>query len=353
MEDNNGFENNEFHQEERGGCKCCGSPIIQEGYNLDLCEECRNNLAKRPIPKKFAFLAAGILVILVISLLKFPSYLNAGVEFKKAQKAIDNRNYVTAMNYYEKTVDEDANYENKIQLMELYYYNGYISEAYDIYESLVGKELKEDSYDRATEVMENMEKYYIYKDELYDKANGIEEPDKLLQLIKPYVDSDPEEVCGASTLIDIYLEKKMFNEAKSIAERIVSENPDYDYGKYQLASIYIELGEYDKVLSIAEDLFALNRESIYGYVCKSKAELKKGNNEEGLSIAEKACKLDPYNSFANINLALAYHYNGMIEERDEMYDYCVESGFIEEDNYIKSIFLGKYKWQDGEKEKNI
>lgn len=36
-----------------------------------------------------------------------------------------------------------------------------------------------------------------------------------------YVDSAPKEICGASTIIDIYMDKKMFNEAKFIAERIV------------------------------------------------------------------------------------------------------------------------------------
>lgn len=131
MGDNNEFENNEFEQENQwqAGCKCCGSPIVQDGYNLELCEECRKKLSKRPIPKKFLFLAAGILIILVISLFKFPGYINAGIEFKRAEKAIDEHKYVTAMNYYENVVDENSKYENKIKLMELYYYNGYISEA--------------------------------------------------------------------------------------------------------------------------------------------------------------------------------------------------------------------------------
>lgn len=357
MGDNNEFENNEFEQENQwqAGCKCCGSPVVQEGYNLELCEECRKKLSKRPIPKKFLFLAAGILIILVISLFKFPGYINAGIEFKRAEKAIDEHKYVTAMNYYENVVDENSKYENKIKLMELYYYNGYISEAYDIYESLVGEKIDEEYYNKATKIMNDVEKYYIYKDELYDKVNEVEDgdSDKLLELIKPYVDSDPKEICGASTIIDIYMDKKMFNEAKPIAERIVSENPDYDYGKYELSLIYIELGEYDKALNVAEDLFYSNKESIYGYVCKSKAELKKGNNQNGLIIAERACKLDPYNSFAATNLVLAYHYNGMIEERDSMYQYCLESEFIEKDNYLKSIFSGEYKWQEGEKEGNI
>lgn len=211
------------------------------------------------------------------------------------------------------------------------------------------KKIDEEYYNKATKIMNNIEKYYIYKDELYDKVNEVEDgdSDKLLELIKPYVDSDPKEICGASTIIDIYMDKKMFNEAKPIAERIVSENPDYDYGKYELSLIYIELGEYDKALNVAKDLFYSNKESIYGYVCKSKAELKKGNNENGLIIAERACKLDPYNSFAATNLALAYHYNGMIEERDSMYQYCIESEFVEKDNYLKSIFSGEYKWEGG------
>lgn len=357
MGDNNEFENNGFEQENQWqtGCKCCGNPIVQEGYNLELCEECRKKLSKRPIPKKFLFLAVGIFIILVISLFKFPSYITEGIKFKGAEKAITQHEYVTAMNYYENVINESSKYENKIKLMELYYYNGYISEAYNIYDSLVGEKLDEENYNKATKIINNIEKYYMYKDELYNKVSEVEDKDydKLLELIKPYIDNDPEEICGASTVIDIYMDKKMFNEAKPIAEKIVSENPDYDYGKYELSLIYIELGEYDKALKLAEDLFYFNKESIYGYVCKSKVELKKGNNENGLIIAEEACKLDPYNSFASTNLALAYHYNGMIEERDSIYQYCLENKFIEEDNYLKSIFSGEYKWQDEEKEGNI
>lgn len=56
-----------------------------------------------------------------------------------------------------------------------------------------------------------------------------------------------------------------------------------------------------------------------------------------------------------MNLALAYHYNDMTEERDSIYDYCVENELILESDsdYYKSIFLGDYNWQDGDGGENI
>lgn len=356
---NNEFrEYNESQEEKTGGCKCCGSLMIEEGYNYDLCESCRDKLSKRPIPKKFLLIAIGIIAILIISLMKFPSYLDEGVNFKKATKAIKEGNYITAMNYYEKLLDNGFDsYKNKIELAELYYYNDYVSDAYYIYDSLAGVSMDKVLVNKAERIMDKIEKYYIYGDELYYAVEDLEDEsdDALLELIKPYVDSDPSEVCGASTLIDIYIDKNMFEEAKTLAEKVVSENQDYYYGKYQLASIYIELGEYDNCSSIVDEMFDFNKESIYAYISKSKIELKKGNNEQGLIFAEEACDLDPYNTEALMNLALAYHYNDMTEERDSIYDYCVENELILESDsdYYKSIFLGDYNWQDGDGGENI
>ena len=353
MTENNGEfrENNEYQEERLGVCKCCGSLIVEEGYNYDLCESCRDKLSKRPIPKKFLLMAIGIIVILIISLMKFPSYLNEGLNFKKATKAIKEGNYVTAMNYYEELVDNGFDsYENKIELAELYYYNDYISDAYDIYESLAGISMDKVLVNKAEKIMNKIEKYYIYGDELYYELEKLEDDtdDSLLELIKPYVENYPSEVCGTSTLIDIYMDKNMFEEAKVLAERIVSENQDYYYGKYQLASIYIELGEYENCSSIISEMLDFNKESIYAYISQSKIELKKGNNKEGLNIAEEAFNLDPYNIEVLMNLALAYHCNDMIEERDSIYDYCVENELVVESerNYYDSIFLGNYNWQN-------
>lgn len=358
MAENNGEfrENNEYQEERLGVCKCCGSLVVEEGYNYDLCESCRDKLSKRPIPKKFLLMAIGIIVILIISLMKFPSYLNEGLNFKKATKAIKEGNYVTAMNYYEKLVDNGFDsYENKIELAELYYYNDYISDAYDIYKSLAGISMDRELVNKAKKTMHKIEKYYTYGYGLDYEINSYKlktfkdaSDDLLLELITPYVEEDQSEVCGASTLIDIYINRNMLEEAKVLAERIVSENQDYYYGKYQLASIYIELGEYENCSSIISEMLDFNKESIYAYISQSKIELKKGNNKEGLSIAEEAFNLDPYNIEVLMNLALAYHCNDMIEERDSIYDYCVENELVVESerNYYDSIFLGNYNWQN-------
>lgn len=360
MEENNrGFRECDDSQEEIvGGCKCCGSLMIEEGYNLDLCKPCRDKLSKRPIPKKFLLIGIGIIAILISSLLKFPSYLDEGGNFINATKAIKEKNYITAMNYYEELVNNSFDgYENKIELAELYYYNDYISDAYDIYNSLAGISMDVALVNRCENIMNKIEKYYIYKDDLYYALEESEDKsdDALLEIIKPYVESDLSEVCGISTIIDIYINKGMFEEAKVLAEEVVSNNPDYYYGKYQLASIYIEIGEYDNCTKIIDKMFDFNKQSIYGYVSKSKIELKKGNNEEALIVAEEACDLDPYNTDALMNLALAYHYNDMTEERDSIYDYCVENELIleSERNYYESIFLGNYNWQEGNGGENI
>ena len=67
MEEIQGTENN------AGGCINCGHPVIVKGYPNALCESCRNNYIKFPIPKGIKIFAIGIGLIFLFSIYKIPT----------------------------------------------------------------------------------------------------------------------------------------------------------------------------------------------------------------------------------------------------------------------------------------
>lgn len=86
-------------------CKNCGSSLVEEGYELALCQECRDLLSKRPIPVWIRVFFGIVTIILIFTLIKLPSSIRAGIAFERGVKADKSRKCVSAMNEYEKVIE--------------------------------------------------------------------------------------------------------------------------------------------------------------------------------------------------------------------------------------------------------
>ncbi|NLK95330.1 MAG: tetratricopeptide repeat protein [Clostridiales bacterium] len=332
-------------------CKNCGSYEVQDGYDLNLCRDCRKILAKRPIPRKILLFLLPVLLVVVISLFKFPASIESALQLKRAEIAESNKEYVTAMKYYEKLSDEyPEDIRIKYKLMNAYYYNNYPTDIYNTYEGLIGKEDTELMVSTITALLDKTNKYYSFSDELYSKLESLEDisDENLLKVIRPFVDKNPNEIYGAYYVYDIYMDMGKYNEAKSIINRVMEKHPDFYYGYILQSNVYTELGDYEKALESAKTLFSVNSESVDSYASMAKVELKRKNNEKGLELAKKAYELDSRNSEGCLTLALAYHYNNMLSERDELYSRCKELGYVDEHSleFYDSIFSGSKSWQE-------
>lgn len=331
-------------------CKVCGSNQVEEEYELELCKECRKELSKRPIPLKIKLIFAVIGIIVVIALVNFPKTMQVGIEYKKGEKAERALKYVTAMKHYEKVSALYPNSEKVLsKLYRVYYENGLISEANDTFDKLKVKTKDNQIIKDANKVTGKINLYYYPSKELYQKIDGMKnaKSEDVIRLLKETYDKNPKEIYAAYYLANLYFEEGKYKETLDTINKFIDKYPDF-YNAYMLeTAAYRELNQYDKAIECCNKVFAHNAEDIDANLALSKIELKRKNNAEGLKYAELAYKLDSGDFYTFSGLALAYHYNNKIKERDDMLTKFQEE--CPDDEYtigfLKSIFDGTLQWQ--------
>lgn len=113
------------------------------------------------------------------------------------------------------------------------------------------------------------------------------------------------------------------------------------------ATTYRELGKYNEAVEYCNKALNNNIEDIGAYITLSKLELKRRNNAKGLEYAKIAYEMDKEDPIVVANLALAYHFNNLLNERDKYYKIYQDSKINDKytDNFLKSIFDGSLQWQ--------
>ncbi|MDF2883883.1 MAG: hypothetical protein K0R54_4448 [Clostridiaceae bacterium] len=353
---NNQHEEHYTEPDQVPSCKNCGSLEIEEGYSLTLCRECRDKLSKRPFPMKIKLALALIFLIIIVSLSKFPSTIYAGVEFQKGLQAEKELKFITAIHHYE-NADKAYPQADKIlvRLYSAYFRNENIPEARKVLAKLTDpdnhdRKVDEKLANEANGITRKLDNYCSISRELSSQLYGMEnaKPDDILKILKPFVDNGTN--VNAYTqyyLADLYFDKKNYNEANNILSKVISENQDF-YAAYLLqAAAYRETGNWEQAIQCADKVLKDNVESISAYVTLSKIELKRKNNAKGLQYAKNAYNLDSSDPYVIANLALAYHYNNLTDERDKYYKIYKQFNIGDQytDNLLKSIFDGSLQWQ--------
>lgn len=342
-------------EEENLRCKSCGSDRIEEGYALPLCSECRDKLSKHPIPIQMKIAAIAFILVIIISLLKFPAAIRVGIEYERGIRAEKALKYVTALKHFENTANAYPDSDKiMVKLLSAYYENEKINEAYNTFDKLAGaspetKKMDKDLVTQVNILMDKMDMYYTPSQELYEKLKVMKNPtsEEIVDTIKPLVDKNPKEIYGAYHLADSYFEINKFDEANAVLTKVLAAHPDFYAGQLLKSATLRELGQYDKAVEGVQEVLRHNSEDIGALVTLSKIELKRKNNDKGLEYAKQAYKLDSSDPYILSNLSLAYHYNNMIKERDE--NFKAFQALNSKDKYtidfLNSIFNGSLQWQ--------
>lgn len=361
------FENEEIienHQEQLNesrtdtfwGCKNCGSLSFEEGYNLKLCKECRDKLSKRFIPLQIKLVSVLLMALVIFSLSRFPHVIKIGVEFERGKQAEKASKYLTAVKHYEKAIKEyPESDEILVRLYVSYYQNQNIDAAYNVFDQIIGemdsnKTMKNELVSEVNEITRKLDMYYIPSEEVYNRIIDMQNPstEQLVTVLKSFVDKDEDEVYAAYYLASLYFDLNRFNEATEVLSKVLTKNKDF-YAAYLLQSAtYRELGKYDEAIEIAGKVIENNVEDISAYLTLSKIELKRKNNVKGLEYAKYAYELDTEDSYTIANLALAYHYNNLLDERDRYYNIYQNSNSRDKytDELLQGIFDGTLQWQN-------
>lgn len=337
---------------EFSGCRNCGSQYVEQGYQLNLCENCRDTFINRPIPAWVKVFFAIIVLILGYAFSQFPHNIQPAVALERGIRAEKAKKYLTAVNEYKKVLEKYPNSELAIgRLFIAYYKSDKIYEAAEAISKIAGRESKkEDLVNEINQVADRMASLYYPSEELSQILSKHQnaQPEEIISVLKPYVNKNPNDLMGAYYLADKLFDVKKFDESEQLVMGILKSYPDFNAGYLFLAAVCREKGQYERGLDYCQKVLEQNIESAQAYVSMSRIELKRHQDEQGLQLAEKAYSLDSDNAHVIANLALAYHYNGMLEERDRIFDlFKKHKGFNEYDlNFLTSIFSGEVKWRE-------
>lgn len=334
-------------------CRNCGSYDVEEGYKLELCHECRNKLAKRPVPIKIKLFFILIIIMFLASLIKLPKTLNVAVEYQRGEKAEKNLKYITAMKHFEKVSKEFPNFDKGLaKLYKAYYMNGEITKARKTHDKLMGadstKKVDKDLATYVNNVTDDIETYYEFSEDLYTKLKNLKssDPSVIVKTLEP-LSNKHDEPYGRYYLADLYFDLNKYNEGIKVLESLKDDYPDYLLAYTLEASFYREVGKYDDAISDCNFVLSKNKESIGAYISLAKIELKRKHNKDGLMYAKKAYDLESGNSGSIAVLSLAYFYNGKSKESKEMFDKFKKIDPTDDYSikFLSSIFNGTLKWQ--------
>lgn len=332
------------------GCKNCNNPNIESGYRIDLCSECRDKLSNRAIPKEIKVFFGIIILIMIVAIAKFPNSIKAAIEFERGVKAEEDRKYITAMNEYRKVLNKYPDSTLPIAKLTIAMYkNGRFEETIKMMDKLYGKEMDNEIILELNFIMGDITSIYYPNEELVKIMNeysGDYKSEKLLESLKIYVDENQDDVGGKYYLANTLFEFGEYKEAEKLLIDAIKIKHNSYFSKLLLIAVYREQKQYEKALEYCNKLLDLNRENQYVYVAMSRIELKRYNDKLALDLAKKAYKLDENDTYAASNLSLVYHYNDMIQERDEMLKFVKNKNDEREIDFLVSIFDGTNKWRE-------
>jgi tetratricopeptide (TPR) repeat protein len=338
--------------EENKGCINCGHPVVVKGFPNALCESCRDNLIKYPIPKGIKIFAAAIAVVFLFSMYKIPKDIMLGIHLDKGNTAIEEKKYLTAQKELEKVVDKiPGNLEAESNLLIAAFYNEDFKTYSKIFTRLTGKNFEDESlYKRVENVTTEVNTYFpsdsfanILK--RYDNdASKI--PDTTL---KNYIKAFQEDPYPAMLLANRLLDAKLYAAADSVTSKILITNPAHIPALGMMAVLKREENKPDESIMYCDKLLAMNKESVYAMSSKARTYLKEKRDAEALSLALKCHQMDENNYHAAGSLVLAYHFTNKIKERDALLnkiDQLKDSIPALSIQYVKDIVSGKESFRN-------
>jgi tetratricopeptide (TPR) repeat protein len=333
-------------------CSSCGQSPVIEGYSIPLCQECRQHFTRFPIPKWIKAFAVVILFFLIYSLVSFPKSLNAGVAYERGLRAEGEKKYMTAAREYEKASEifPDSFIING-KLFVASVKNNQFGLAEEAFARIEGKESSDSKeievIDQANDAMIHLDLYYSISESLIDLFNQYaqSELDDLAEKLSEYIVQNPSEHWAYYYYASILFDLEKYDEAKTAYLKALNMQPDIYEFKLGAAAAYRQTGEFDKAISECNSVLAENAEYVDAYASLCKVHLKQHHYDEALQSATTAYSLDNNSDHAVYTLALAYHFNGMISERDTSMTLLKET-VSEYYQAVKDIIDGKSRLYD-------
>lgn len=151
--------------------------------------------------------------------------------------------------------------------------------------------------------------------------------DTALIEINKYLDKYPKDDLAWTIKGNMLEDKDLDKEAKDAYEKALSLNPENFQATNALGVIYRKEGDYDKAIEFYRKALELKPGYAQAYSSMAVIELKRNNDKKALEYAKRGYENDKEDPVLAANLAVMYHYNGMIEERDTYTEIADKLGY--------------------------
>lgn len=317
---------------ESNKCINCGSSWIEQGYPTPLCSDCRQSFIKFPIPRVIKIFSLAIVAIVLIAMIRLPNNISVGIHEARGEKALKNKQYLTAQREFINVLKETPQYlEAKINTaLASFYVQDYSSMLKEL-NDLEGKEIEDRSlYADLLKATELLSSYFpsdtfLAVQRKYGDSSGI----LSLNELQKFVAANPDDIFASISLSSTLFDKKEYLMADTLLSNVLNKMPTHLTALALMTTLKRELNQFNESISYCDKLLLINKESVYGMSSKARTYLKMKKDKEALLLASEARDInrdDPYNL---ATLAMAYHFNNMTKQRDEILAHAMKDSLTQ------------------------
>jgi tetratricopeptide (TPR) repeat protein len=282
----------ESHHQDKRLCKNCQVNESIEGYSNPLCLNCRQLFINYPIPPWIWLFAAGILVIMVVGMVRMPTYVSAAIHLSRAEKAMDANLYLTAQRELQQvlTITPD-NLPANARMFVAGFHNRDMPATMGAYNKLVNKHIEDsDLLQEVNDAITRIESRIPQDSTLNRQIEEVKDsPEKLKRLFAELDSTNSPDVLVAGTLIANKLyDFQDYAAIERILEKVLERQDDYYDALGLMTAVKRNLGKYDEALQICDILLIDNQEDVSIISQKARIELKHKQDDQAALYARTA-----------------------------------------------------------------
>lgn len=171
------------------------------------------------------------------------------------------------------------------------------------------------------------------------------DPKTAVTKLKQHLESKPRDDMAWTILGHAYEDLDQDDEAETAYKKALEINPRRFDALTGMGILSRKKGNYDQALDYYEQALAIDPKYAQAYSSMTVIALKKNDDKKALEYAKKGYDLDKEDPVIVANLAVAYHYNGMVELRDKMTREARKLGY-KNINTLEKIYSGEMTVRD-------
>ncbi|MEE1947022.1 hypothetical protein VRU48_17995 [Pedobacter sp. KR3-3] len=298
-------------------CVNCQVNPFEAGHPINLCTSCRTTLINYPIPKWIKVFAVCLGAVIVISIIRTQFYISAAIDLGKSEKAIENKEYLTAKRELEKVLKKfpnDIRANAEMIIASAYSFDRVAAGA--AFDKIVDKQINDDDlYNEVETAIKFLSNLSVKDTVMMKKVDEVSKSKegllKVYQELKTTGNADNQLKFGvANYLYDL----NEYAESEKVAKDVLANEPTNYPALGLLSAIKRETGQYDQAIKYCDEMLAINKQDIFAITQKARVELKRKHDSQAAIHATAAMQLDPQSDSALEAMAMVDYFAGRKKE---------------------------------------